>query len=112
MSPETIRRRAIECMQLAKNKGDPPHRALLLDLAHCWANLANAMERYQLFAEAAEARSAGRAARKARPRNSRAARPPRRRTGSDRLSPHARRRALQKVERSSTRPLKSNKIQA
>jgi hypothetical protein len=42
-------------MQFAQNPAEPQRRALLLDLAHCWASLANAIERYQLFAEAAEA---------------------------------------------------------
>jgi hypothetical protein len=58
MCPETIRWRAIECMQFAQNPAEPEYRALLLDLAHCWANLANAVERYQLFAETAEAAKA------------------------------------------------------
>jgi hypothetical protein len=56
MCPETIRSRTLECMLFAQHTGDPHHQALLLDLAHSWANLANALDRYQLFAEAAEAK--------------------------------------------------------
>jgi hypothetical protein len=54
MCPETIRWRAFECMQFAQNSRDPQHRAVLLELARSWAGLANAVERYQQFAEAAE----------------------------------------------------------
>jgi len=79
MSPETVRCRAIECMQLAQKPTDPQHRALLLDLAHCWANLANAVDRYQVFIDAAEAGSVDGARPKTRPRAPRAARPPRKR---------------------------------
>ena len=56
MGPKTIRRRALECMQLADKAFDPRHRELLLDMAHCWANLANASDRFLLFADAAETR--------------------------------------------------------
>ena len=86
MSPETIRWRVIECMQLAQKPTDPQHRALLLDLAHCWADLANAVERYQLFIEAAEAVPINDARPKARPRAPRAARPPRKRINLNRSS--------------------------
>jgi hypothetical protein len=54
MCPETIRRRAFECMQFAQNTDDPQHRAVLLELARSWAELANAMEQYQRFTETAE----------------------------------------------------------
>jgi hypothetical protein len=90
MAPETVRWRAIECMQLAQKPAEPQHRALLLDLAHCWADLANAVERYQLFIEAtdeaAEARSIDGARRKAQPRTPRAVRLPRSREGLNRSS--------------------------
>jgi hypothetical protein len=81
MSPETIRPRALECMRLAQNLTESQHRTLLLDLAHCWANLANAMDRYQLFAEAMQAGSIDDVRPRARPRPQRAVRPPRRRPG-------------------------------
>jgi hypothetical protein len=93
MCPETIRWRAIECMQLAQDPAEPEYRALLLDLAHCWANLANAVERYQLFAEAAEAAKSVEAVSvndvrpKRRLRNPRAARPRRKRADLARSSP-------------------------
>ena len=51
MGPKTIRRRALECMQLAQKTAAPQHQALLLEMAHCWANLANAAERFALFVE-------------------------------------------------------------
>ena len=54
MSPETIRHRALECMRLAQDIDDPDHRSLLLDMAHSWADLANAADRFQLMAEAEE----------------------------------------------------------
>jgi hypothetical protein len=77
MSPEIIRRRAIECMQLAQKPAEPQHRVLLLDLAHSWASLANAVERYQSFIEAAETGKIDNARLKTGPRSPRAARPPR-----------------------------------
>jgi hypothetical protein len=54
MSPEAIRHRALECMRLAQDTEDPDHRTLLLDMAHSWADLANAADRFQLMAEAGE----------------------------------------------------------
>jgi hypothetical protein len=56
MGPKTIRSRALECMQLAQNTAEPRHQAILLDMAHCWANLANAADRFALFVEAVEPR--------------------------------------------------------
>ena len=54
MSPETIRARALECMQLAQNTEDGHHRSHLLDVGHLCADLANALDRFQLFADAVE----------------------------------------------------------
>jgi hypothetical protein len=54
MSPEAIRHRALECMRLAQDTEDLDHRTLLLDMAHSWADLANAADRFQLMAEAGE----------------------------------------------------------
>jgi hypothetical protein len=59
MSPETIRRRALECMRLAQDIDDPDHRLLLLDMARSWADLANAADRFQLMAEADAGPGAG-----------------------------------------------------
>jgi hypothetical protein len=73
MCPKTIRSRTLECMLFAQHARDPQHQALLLNLAHSWANLANALDRYQLFAEAAEATLISDAKSKERPCNPRAA---------------------------------------
>jgi hypothetical protein len=54
MAPETIRARALECLQLSQNAKRPQHRALLLDIAYCCADLANALDRFQAFAEVDE----------------------------------------------------------
>jgi hypothetical protein len=54
MSPEAIRARTLECIHLAQNTKDAHHQSLLLDVAHLCADLANALDRFQLFAEAAD----------------------------------------------------------
>ena len=54
MSPETIRARALECMHLAQSTEDDYHRSHLLDVGHLCADLANALDRFQLFADAVE----------------------------------------------------------
>jgi hypothetical protein len=70
MCPKTIRSRTLECMLFAQHTiSDPEHQALVLDLAYCWANLANTLDRYQLFAEAAEAKLINGAKSKERPRS-------------------------------------------
>jgi hypothetical protein len=55
VSPETFRSRALECMLLAQALGASRHRALLLDLARSWAELANAAEEFQALVARATA---------------------------------------------------------
>jgi hypothetical protein len=75
MCPDTIRWRTLECLLFAQHTiVEPVHRALLLDLAHSWAKLANAIERYQLFVESAEAKLVNRVEPKKRLRDTRTAR--------------------------------------
>jgi hypothetical protein len=90
MCPETIRWRAFECMKFAQNTGDPQHRALLLELARSWADLANAVEHYQEFAEAAEGSLIDGVDPKAKAREQRVTRARRKRARSS--SVHRRRR--------------------
>lgn len=54
MSPEAIRGRALECVHLAQNTADLQHRALLLNMAYSWADLANSADQFQMMIEAAE----------------------------------------------------------
>jgi hypothetical protein len=54
MNPEAIRARTLECTHLAQNAKNAHHQSLLLDVAHLCADLANALDRFQLFAEAAD----------------------------------------------------------
>jgi hypothetical protein len=49
MSPKTIRGHALECMHLAQNTTDPELRSLLLTMAHSWAELGNAADRFQEY---------------------------------------------------------------
>jgi hypothetical protein len=51
VSPETFRSRALECMRLAQALGASRHRALLMALARSWAELANAAEEFEAFAD-------------------------------------------------------------
>jgi uncharacterized protein (DUF885 family) len=57
MSPKTIRARTLECIHLAQHTENAHHKSLLLDVAHSCADLANALDRFQVFAQAAETRS-------------------------------------------------------
>ena len=54
MSPKTIRARTLECIHLAQNTKNAHHKSLLLEVAHSCADLANALDRFQIFAQAAE----------------------------------------------------------
>jgi hypothetical protein len=51
MSPETIRANALECLKLAQQTTGAEHKSLLLTLAHSWADLANAADRFQEYAD-------------------------------------------------------------
>jgi len=53
MRPKTFRSLALECVRLAQKSEDPERRSLLIDMAHCWADLASSAERFLRSVDAA-----------------------------------------------------------
>ena len=53
MRPKAFRSLALECVHLAQKSEDPERRSLLIDMAHCWADLASSAERFQRSVETA-----------------------------------------------------------
>ena len=54
MSPKSIRAHTLECIHLAQNTKNAHHQSLLLDVAYLCADLANALDRFRMFAEGIE----------------------------------------------------------
>ena len=55
MRPKAFRSLALECVHLAQKSADPERRSLLIDMAHCWADLASSAERFLRSVETAVA---------------------------------------------------------